>query len=58
MRAREWAVAAASGDPTEYDVPTLPTWRVERGFDGGLAFASAAGDPPFIAAEHPVEVRR
>ncbi|WP_200895733.1 hypothetical protein [Halorubrum saccharovorum] len=27
MRAREWAVAAAFGDPTEYDVPALPTWR-------------------------------
>ncbi len=49
MRAREWAVAATYGDPTDYDVPALPTWRVERGGNGDLAFA---------AAERPVRVRR
>lgn len=58
MRAREWSVAAAYGDPTEYGVPSLPTWRVVRGDDGDLAFASAEGGAPFIAAERPVEVRR
>jgi len=58
MRAREWTVAAAFGDPTEYDVPALPTWRVERGDGGGLAFAAADRDEPFIAAERPVRVRR
>jgi|AntRauMinimDraft_4_1070384.scaffolds.fasta_scaffold01502_5 hypothetical protein len=58
MRAREWTVAAAFGDPTEYDVPALPTWRVERGADGDIAFAAADRDEPFIAAERPVRVRR
>jgi len=58
MRAREWTVAAAFGDPTEYDVPALPTWRVERGDDGVLAFAAVDRDEPFIAAERPVRVRR
>ncbi|WP_198951508.1 MULTISPECIES: hypothetical protein [Halorubrum] len=58
MRAREWTVAAAFGDPTEYDVPDLPTWRVERGDDGDLAFAAADRDEPFIAAARPVRVRR
>ena len=58
MRAREWAVAAAFGDPTEYDVPDLPAWRVERGDDGDLAFAAADGDEPFIEAKRPVRVRR
>ncbi|GAA0720591.1 hypothetical protein J2744_001682 [Halorubrum trapanicum] len=58
MRAREWAVAATSGDPTDYDVPALPTWRVERGEGGDVAFASADGDEPFIAAANPVRVRR
>lgn len=58
MRAREWAVAATYGDPTDYDVPALPTWRVERGGNGALAFAAAGRDEPFIAAERPVRVRR
>jgi hypothetical protein len=58
MRAREWTVAATYGDPIDYDVPALPAWRIERADDGGLAFASADGDAPFIAAERPVEVRR
>jgi hypothetical protein len=58
MRAREWAVAAAFGDPAEYDVPVLPTWRVERGDDGDLAFASGGRDDPFITAKRPVRVRR
>ena len=46
MRAREWAVAATYGDPTDYDVPALPTWRVERGGNGDLAFAAARGARP------------
>jgi hypothetical protein len=58
MRAREWTVAATFGAPTEYDVPALPTWRIERGDDGDLAFAAADRDEPFIAAERPVRVRR
>jgi len=58
MRAREWAVAAAYGDPTDYDVPALPTWRIERGEAGDLAFAAAGADEPFIAADRPVRVRR
>jgi hypothetical protein len=58
MRAREWAVAATYGDPADYDVPALPTWRVERGADGDLAFAATDRDEPFIAAERPVRVRR
>ena len=58
MRAREWTVAAAYGDPTEYDVPALPTWRVERGEDGRLAFVAADRDEPFIEAKRPVRVRR
>ena len=58
MRAREWAVAARYGDPEAYDLPTLPTWRVERGDAGDIAFAAADGDEPFIAAEKPVRVRR
>jgi hypothetical protein len=57
MRAREWAVAATYGDPAAYDLPTLPTWRVERS-DDGLAFAAVDSDEPFIAAEKPVRVRR
>ncbi|WP_435072910.1 hypothetical protein [Halorubrum sp. HHNYT27] len=58
MRAREWSVAATYGDPTDYDVPALPAWRVERGDAGDLAFAAADGDEPFIAAANPVRVRR
>ncbi|GAB7010280.1 hypothetical protein [Halorubrum trueperi] len=58
MRAREWAIASAFGDPSDYDVPNLPAWRVERGADGEIAFASAEGDEPFIAAAGPVRVRR
>ncbi|WP_170938255.1 MULTISPECIES: hypothetical protein [unclassified Halorubrum] len=58
MRAREWTVAATYGDPTDYDVPALPTWRVERGACGDLAFAATDRDEPFIAAANPVRVRR
>lgn len=58
MRAREWAVAATYGDPTDYDVPSLPTWRVERGESGELAFSAPDGDEPFITAVNPVRVRR
>ncbi|WP_199234178.1 hypothetical protein [Halorubrum sp. GN11_10-6_MGM] len=58
MRAREWAVAATYGDPTDYDVPALPTWRVERGEAGGIAFAATDGSEAFIAAERPVRARR
>jgi len=58
MRAREWAVAATYGDPTDYDVPALPAWRVERGDVVDLAFAAADGDESFIAAANPVRVRR
>jgi hypothetical protein len=58
MRAREWAVAATYGDPTDYDVPALPTWRVERGECGGIAFAATDRDEPFIAAANPIRVRR
>lgn len=58
MRAREWTVAATYGEPTDYDVPALPTWRVEWGADGDLAFAATDRDEPFIAAERPVRVRR
>ena len=58
MRAREWTVAATYGDPTDYDVPALPAWRVERGERGGIAFSARGRDEPFIAAERPVRVRR
>jgi hypothetical protein len=58
MRAREWTLAAAYGDPADYGVPSLPTWRVERGADGALGFATAEDDGPFITADRPVEVRR
>ena len=58
MRAREWAVAATFGHPTDYDVPAMPTWRVERVERGGIAFAAADREEPFIAAERPVRVHR
>ncbi|SDY34846.1 hypothetical protein [Halopenitus persicus] len=57
MRAREWTLASCYGDPTDYDIPELPTWRVCRPERGGIAFA-ARGRQPFIAAEQPVTVRR
>jgi hypothetical protein len=58
MRAREWAVVDAACEPAEYGIPELPTWRVSRDDDGGLAFAAEGDDEPFIAAESPVRVRR
>ena len=58
MRAREWTIAAAFGDPSEYDVPDLPSWRVERDDDGRVAFAATDRDEAFIAASRPVMVRR
>ena len=57
MRAREWTVAATYGDPADYDVPALPTWRVDRDEAGGIAFAATEKDEPFIAAERPFRVR-
>jgi hypothetical protein len=48
MRAREWAIVDAACEPAAYGIPELPTWRVSRDDDGGLA----------IAAESPVRVRR
>ncbi|SER43047.1 hypothetical protein [Natrinema salaciae] len=57
MRAREWAIAGAFRDPEEYDIPTLPAWRVCRRDCGGLAFADG-DDEPFITADCPVTVRR
>ncbi|NUB93662.1 hypothetical protein HT576_22035 [Haloterrigena sp. SYSU A121-1] len=57
MRAREWAIAGAFREPDAYDIPDLPPWRVRRTERGGLAFADGDGEP-FIAAEHPVTVRR
>jgi len=39
MRAREWAIAGAFRDPSDYDIPDLPPWRVHRNDCGGLAFA-------------------
>jgi|AntDeeMetagen192_2_1112575.scaffolds.fasta_scaffold00097_20 hypothetical protein len=57
MRAREWAIAGAFRDPSDYDIPDLPPWRVHRNDCGGLAFADGE-DEPFIAADHPVTVRR
>lgn len=58
MRAREWTLAAAYGDPADYGVPSLPTWRVERDATGALGFAIPGDGAPFITADRPVEVRR
>jgi hypothetical protein len=58
MRAREWAIVGAACDPEEHGIPELPTWRVSRDDDGGLAFVADGEDEPFIAAESPVRVRR
>jgi hypothetical protein len=57
MRAREWAVAGAFGDPSEYGFPDPPTVQVCRLDCGGVAF-SAGDDDPFIAAEQPMKIRR
>jgi hypothetical protein len=58
MRARTWAVATCYGEPTDYDIPALPTWTVSRPTEGGVAFADGEGEAPFIRAERPVKVRR
>jgi hypothetical protein len=57
MRAREWAIVGATGDPAAYGIPDLPTWRVHRDADG-IAFVADDDDEPFILAESPVRVRR
>jgi len=57
MRAREWAIAGRFREPTDYEIPDLPTWRVCPGEGGGLALADGDREP-FIAADRPVEVRR
>ncbi|QLK25967.1 hypothetical protein HYG81_18115 [Natrinema zhouii] len=57
MRAREWAIAGAFREPSDYDIPDLPSWRVRRSECGGLAFADGDGEP-FIAADRPMTVRR
>ncbi len=63
MRARDWAIAGAFRTPADYDIPAVPDWQVCRPdwqvcrLDcGGIAFAT--DDGPFIAAEHPIPVRR
>jgi hypothetical protein len=56
VRAREWTIAGCYREPSDYDIPELPRWRVCRTESGGVAFA-ADGDP-FIAAEQPMKVRR
>jgi hypothetical protein len=58
VRAREWAIVDAVCEPAEYGIPELPTWRISRDDDGGLAFVAEGDDEPFIAAESPVRVRR
>jgi hypothetical protein len=58
MRAREWAIVGAAREPEEHGIPELPAWRVSRDDDGGIAFADADADEPFILAESPVRVRR
>ncbi|AHG01569.1 hypothetical protein HALLA_04010 (plasmid) [Halostagnicola larsenii XH-48] len=57
MRAREWAIAGAFRDPTDYNIPALPSWRVSRTERGGVAFA-VGDEEPFITAQDPVRVRR
>lgn len=57
MRAREWAIAGAFREPADYDIPDLPSWRVQRTERGGLLFADSDGKP-FIAAENPMRVKR
>jgi hypothetical protein len=49
-------VADTFGTPAEYDIPELPAWQVSRPECGGIAFA--ADGEPFIAADHPVSIRR
>lgn len=56
VRAREWAIAGSYREPSDYDIPELPRWRVCRTDAGGLAFA--ADGEPFIAADEPMKVRR
>lgn len=56
MRATEWTIAAAFGDPEAYGIPDLPEWRVRSHDCGGIAFL--ADGEPFIAAERPMTVRR
>jgi hypothetical protein len=56
VRAREWAIAGAFRTPADYDIPAVPDWQVCRPDCGGIAFAT--DDGPFIAAEHPIPVRR
>jgi hypothetical protein len=58
MRARAWTVAFRYRDPTDYDIPELPTWTVTRPAEGGVAFAGGDGEEPFIRAERPTKVRR
>ncbi|MFB6195715.1 MAG: hypothetical protein ABEI80_06060 [Haloplanus sp.] len=58
MRARTWAVATQYCDPSDYDIPALPTWAVTRPAEGGVAFAGSHGESPFIRAERPTKVRR
>ncbi len=57
MLARTWVLAARFGEPTDYDVPTVPAWTVLEPQSGGIAFA-ADGAEPFIRAERPATVRR
>ncbi|GAB3420103.1 hypothetical protein GCM10027435_22360 [Haloparvum alkalitolerans] len=58
MRAREWAIAGAYGDPADYDLPDLPALHAIRTDCGGLALAAADDEEPFIVAETPMRVRR
>jgi len=57
MRAREWAIAGAFGDPSEYGIPDPPAVEVCPLDCGGIAL-SAGGGEPFIAAEQPIKIRR
>lgn len=57
MRAREWAVAAAFREPSEYGIPDPPAVYACRTDCGGLSL-SAGDEEPFIMAEQPVKIRR
>lgn len=57
MGARVWAIAYRYRDPSDYGIPTLPEWTVNRTENGGVAFHATSGEP-FIRADRPVSIRR
>ena len=57
MRAREWAIAGAFGDPSGCGILDLPAVQVCRHDCGGIA-PSAGSDDPFIAADQPAKICR